>query len=104
MISKGKIAFDGSFDGLRSIAGNLSRVTVTMGEGAALPAEIGKLLSVERGVFEYEVDLAETPVRSLLMQLSQIEGVEDIQIQKAPIEQVIAELFKAWKKDTVSGG
>ena len=102
MISSGKIAFDGSFDRLRSITGNLTRVIVTMDQGFAPGIENGRLLSSENGVFEFEIDLADTPVRVLLNQLSLTEGVRDVEIRKAPIEQVIAGLYKAWESSDVS--
>lgn len=35
-------------------------------------------------------------VKDLLRQLSTAEGVRDVEIKKAPIEQVIAGLYKAW--------
>jgi ABC-2 type transport system ATP-binding protein len=100
MISAGKIAFDGSFDELRSITGQLTRLTVTMEQGFVPQVENGRLLSSGNGVFEYEIDLADTPVKALLNQLSKAEGVRDVEIRKAPIEQVIAGLYKAWS----SGG
>ena len=98
MISDGRIAFDGGFQALRGLTGSLTRVRITMEEGC-LPPDIpnGLLLSRERGVFEYEIDLVTTPVKSLLGQLSIADGVRDIEIQKAPIEQVIAQLYKGWK-------
>jgi len=98
MISNGKIAYDGSFDGLRDITGNLTRFTVTM-EGDAVPViDGGKLISAENGVYEFEVDEAQNPIRYLLRQLSDSEGIQDVQITKAPIEQVIAGLYAAWKQ------
>lgn len=97
MVSNGRVAYDGNFDGLRGITGNLTRFHVTMEEGCALHIKDGNLLSLENGVYEYEVDLERVPVKSLLGQLSQTEGVKDVEIKKAPIEQVIAELYKAWK-------
>jgi len=96
MISSGKIAFDGSFGDLRSITGNLTRVTVTMEPGFIPQIENGSLLSSDNWVFEYDMDLANTPVRLLLNRLSAVEGVRDVEIRKAPIEQVIAGLYKAW--------
>lgn len=96
MISAGRVAFDGSFPELRRITGNLTRVAVTM-EGSLIP-EIkgGNLLSANNGVFEYDIDLAKVPVRNLLSWLSEFEGVRDVEIKKAPIEQVIAELYRGW--------
>jgi ABC-2 type transport system ATP-binding protein len=96
MISAGKIAFDGSFDQLRSITGNLTRVTVTMEKGYIPQINGCKLLSSSNGLFEYNVDLAKIPVRDLLSQLSNCQGVRDVEIKKAPVEQVIAGLYKNW--------
>ncbi|GHU73331.1 daunorubicin ABC transporter ATP-binding protein [Clostridia bacterium] len=97
MIADGKIAFDGDFDGLRRITGNLSRVRVSLADGVSTPnIDGGSLISSERGVFEYEVDFEKTSVTSMLARLSQTGGVRDLEIQKAPIEQVIAQLYKRW--------
>ena len=99
MISSGKIAFDGSFNDLRSITGNLTRVAVTMEENTTPKIENGNLLSSENGTYEYDVDLVKMPVRDLLRQLSTVDGVRDVEIKKAPIEQVIAGLYKDWSAD-----
>jgi ABC-2 type transport system ATP-binding protein len=96
MISAGKIAFDGSFADLRSITGNLTRVVVTMEKDSVPNVEGGNLLSSSKGVFEYDVDLHKIPVRELLGQLSTATGVQDVEIKKAPIEQVIAKLYRDW--------
>ena len=96
MISAGKLAFDGSFNDLRSITGNLTRVVVTMEKDFVPKVEGGSLLSSSNGVFEYDVDLHKIPVRELLSQLSTATGVQDVEIRKAPIEQVIAQLYKDW--------
>ncbi len=54
MISTGKIAYDGSFNGLREITGNLTHFTVTT-DGRNPKLEGCKLLSEKQGVFEFEV-------------------------------------------------
>jgi len=97
MISNGKLAYDGSFDGLRDITGNLTRFTVTMSEGSKLSLDEGKLISEDKGVYEFEVDLTHNPIKQLLRQLSDADGVKDVEINKAPIEQVIAGLYEKWK-------
>ena len=57
MISNGKIAYDGSFNGLRKITGNLTRFTVTT-ESSSVPAlDGGHLISAKNGVYEFEVDV-----------------------------------------------
>ena len=97
MISNGKIAYDGSFNGLRDITGNLTRFTVTMDGNRELSLEGGKLIRAENGVYEYEVDVSLIPIKLLLRQLSEADGIKDVEINKAPIEQVIAGLYAAWR-------
>jgi len=96
MIANGRIAYDGSFDGLRGVTGSLMRFTVTT-DGICAPDFAGRLVSAENGVYVYEADVAKTPVQALLKRLSEINGVKDVEIKKAPIEQVIAGLYDAWK-------
>jgi ABC-2 type transport system ATP-binding protein len=102
MVSNCKIVYDGSFGGLRDITGNLTRFRVTMdteAEGSSYPLllEGGSFISSENGVYEFEVDVTKNPIKHLLRQLSDTDGVKDVEISKAPIEQVIAGLYMAWK-------
>jgi ABC-2 type transport system ATP-binding protein len=99
MISGGRIAFDGGFDRLRELTGSLTRVYVTMEDSMVPQIENGRLLSSSKGVYEYEIDLTKIPIQALLYQLSQIKGVKDMEVKRAPIEQIIAELFKSWKEN-----
>ncbi len=102
MIAAGKIAFDGSFEALRGITGSLTRVAVTMEKAGVPQLRSGKLVSSEKGRFEYDVDLTKLPVRELLRQLSEAGGVRDVEVKKAPLEQVIAGLYMEWAADSVS--
>ena len=97
MISDGKIAYDGDFDGLRKVTGNLTRIIVTTDNGDAPDLEGAKLLSSQKGVHEFDIDLAGMPIKMLLRILSEADGVCDVEIKKAPIEQVIARLYESWK-------
>ncbi|MDE6639004.1 MAG: ATP-binding cassette domain-containing protein [Acetatifactor sp.] len=96
MISGGKLAFDGSFDGLREITGNLTHFIVTT-DGRELKLEGCRLLSEKHGVYEFEADLSRLPIKALLEKLSKADGIMDVEIRKAPIEQVIAQLYQTWK-------
>lgn len=96
MISGGKLVYDGSFDGLREITGNLTHFTVTT-DGGQPELEGCKLLGGKNGVFEFEVDLSCCPMKGLLKRLSQADGIMDVEIWKAPIEQVIAQLYREWR-------
>lgn len=97
MISGGKVAYDGSFNGLRDITGNLTRFTITVDENYTISLDGAVLISENKGVFEFEIDVALTPIKNLLQQISEADGVRDVEINKAPIEQVIAGLYTAWK-------
>jgi ABC-2 type transport system ATP-binding protein len=103
MISSGRIAFDGSFNDLRSVTGNLTRLVVTMDRGLAPQIQNARLISSKNGMFEYDIDLAQIPVKDLLGQLSTLEGVRDVEIKKAPIEQVIARLYRDWSLPRARG-
>ena len=97
MISGGKITYDGGFDGLREITGSLTRFTLTV-EGDCVPEIEGcVLISDDGSVYEFEVDVVKLPIKQLLRQLSDIDGIKDVEISKAPIEQVIAGLYATWK-------
>jgi ABC-2 type transport system ATP-binding protein len=97
MIAHGQIAYDGDFAGLRALTGSLSRISVAMDDGEAPPVGCGRLLSAQSGVYEYEVDFSQYPIQQLLRELSESAGVRDVEILKAPIEQVIAELYGHWQ-------
>ena len=45
-------------------------------------------------IYEYEVDTNKTPIKSVLSEISGLEGISDIELKKAPIEQVIAEIVR----------
>lgn len=82
MISAGKIAYDGDFDGLRALTGRPSRLRLTVDSVCPPDLPIGHLLSEEKGVCEYELDLSSIQVHELLAQLSTLHGIRDLEIQK----------------------
>ena len=98
MISGGKIVYDGDFNGLREVTGSLTRFIVTMDGDYELTLNGGKFINSANGVFEFEIDVTKYPIKHLLKQLSDTDGVKDVEINKAPIEQVIAGLYAAWKE------
>ena len=97
MISGGKIAYDGNFDGLRKITGNLTRVVITMNDETIPDLRNSTLLSSQNGVHEFETDLSGSSVKKLMKYLSEVDGISDVEIKKAPIEQVISRLYTEWK-------
>jgi ABC-2 type transport system ATP-binding protein len=95
MISNGKIAYDGDFDGLRKMTGNLTRVVVTTDSERVPAIENAKLLSSEKGVHAFEMG-AGASIQSMMGSLSALDSILDVEIKKAPIEQVIAKLYERW--------
>ena len=125
LLSRGQIAFDGSFDELRQLTGNLCRIRLVF-QGAGMEAGTGagaglqtgaaqsqgrmadlmnggdggrsvRLLAANGNSCEYEFDTAEVPVNVMLRQIALLDGIVDIEIRKAPIEQIVAELYTKWR-------
>lgn len=97
MISGGKIAYDGDFDGLRKITGNLTRVVITMSDDTVPDLRNSRLLSSQNGVHDFETDLRGSSVKKLMKYLSEVDGIADVEIKRAPIEHVIARLYDEWR-------
>ncbi len=97
LLSKGELAFDGSFDQLRELTGSLCRIRLTLLGQTPPELSHGTLVAVDRTVYEYEFDTRVVPIKEMLAQIAQIDGIADIEIRKAPIEQVVAELYTKWK-------
>lgn len=93
LISGGRIFFDGSFDRLRKTVGSLCHISLTMQSGYTPELKCGTLVSRSNGIFEYEVDTSKTSVKSVLTDIAGLEGISDIELKKAPIEQVIADIY-----------
>lgn len=100
LLSRGELAFDGSFAQLRKIAGGMCRIRLTLGRNGPPEIKGGSLLSGENSIYEYEFDTNLVPVPEVLAQIALFEEVIDVEINKAPIEQVVAELYTKWKGET----
>ena len=111
LLNKGQIAFDGNFDKLRNTAGACSRIVVTMknpdskkqsltsDKALTVPTIPGlQLLSSNEGIYEYEFNRSQTGIHEVLGNLAGFQGIEDVEIRRAPIEDVIARLYLSWKE------
>lgn len=111
LLNKGQIAFDGNFDKLRNTAGACSRIVVTMknpdskkqsltsDKALTAPTIPGlQLLSSNEGIYKYEFNRSQTEIHEVLGNLAGFQGIEDVEIRRAPIEDVIARLYLSWKK------
>ena len=95
LINKGRIAFDGGNDELMKLTGDMRRIKLTLA-GEAPEIAGANLIGRENGGFLYEYDGAKMPVSLLMRRLSEIEAVRDVETLRAPIESVIADLYKSW--------
>ena len=98
MIEKGKIAFDGSFDNLRTTTGSICRISLETKSDIPPVFKNATLLSHEVNRFEYEFDMNLISMSMVLSQIGEVEGIVDVEIKKAPIEDVIAGLYLKWKE------
>lgn len=100
LLSKGELAFDGNFDELRKIAGSMCQIRLTLNTDQVPEIQFGRLLSAEQNVYDYEFDTVLVPIREVLGRIAQVDGVVDVEIRKAPIEQVVADLYTRWKGES----
>lgn len=98
LLSKGSIEFDGSFEKLRTVTNSFGRLSVTFEhQGCELPGL--RLLNRQDHVCDYEFDKQRIGIHEILGILSQQPGVLDVEMKKAPIEDVIAQLYLSWKTE-----
>lgn len=97
LLSDGKIAFDGSFDALREVRGSFGRVAVTV-PGPCPEVEGLRPTASDGDEHEFAFDRDQMEMSELLARLSLLKGVKDVEIKKASIEEVVAGLYRSWKK------
>jgi ABC-2 type transport system ATP-binding protein len=97
LISDGKLSFDGSFDQLRKTVGSMCHISLTMHNGGVPRLTCGNLISQSNDIYEFEVDTNKTSIKSVLSEISSLEGISDIELKKAPIEHVIADIYSKWR-------
>jgi ABC-2 type transport system ATP-binding protein len=97
MIDRGRIAFDGPFDLLRREVADRRRLLLETPAELAAPALAGaELVRSEAGRHEYVFDAARVPIAGLLEQAAAQAPVLDVETHRAPIDEVIAEIYRRW--------
>lgn len=100
LINKGRIAFDGDFDELRNVMGGFYRIVLTTAkEETSLSIPGMRLLKTEGGVHEYEFDRNVLGIHKVMGLLSDFPQILDMEIKKAPIEDVVANLYLSWREN-----
>lgn len=95
LLSKGKIAFDGSFNDLRTHTGATKIIKLTVDDGVIPELKHAELIKSNGDMHEYEID-RDVDISELLKEISEYRNVIDIETGQVPIEEVIANLYASW--------
>jgi ABC-2 type transport system ATP-binding protein len=97
MIDHGRLAFDGPFERLRRELSDRRRLLIETDDGTA-PALAGAVLvQSAAGRHEYVFDAAQTKIAALLEQAAAQTQVLDVETHRAPIDEVIADIYSRWR-------
>lgn len=90
LLSKGNIVFDGSFDSLRSLQNSF--ISYKFSYFGVAPRLYGMKLKFSDG-YNHEYKALKGKTKFFLEQISNIETVENIEIKKVPLGDVIADIY-----------
>lgn len=97
LLSHGGIAFDGDFEQLRQLSGKMRRITLTTRSVIAPALAAATLVTSNQTIHGYEYDTNQVTVKQLLAEIAKLPDIVDIETGKAPIEEVIAGLYRQWR-------
>jgi ABC-2 type transport system ATP-binding protein len=97
LLNEGAIAFDGSFEDLRRRLGDRRRLVLETGSAAAPALPGATHLGSEGMRHEYAFDATATPIPQLLAAAAVRAHLVDVETHRAPIEDVIADLYRDWR-------
>ena len=97
LIDRGRIAFDGDFRTLRHDLGDRRRLLLETGNGAPPALTGATLVSSQGGRHEYVFDAGKVSIGALLEQASGQCQVLDVETHRAPIDDVIADVYERWQ-------
>ncbi len=98
MIDRGRIAFDGDFRQLRETFGDRRRLLIETGGGSPPSLEGADLVKSEGIRHEYLFDASRTRIPDLLGQAAAQTQVLDVETHRAPIDDVIADIYETWQR------
>lgn len=97
MIHEGNLAFDGDFLTLRRQFADHRRLVLETDSLAAPELPGALLVSSDQARHEYTFDAAQVRLTDLLLAADQQAIVHDVETHRAPIEEVIAEIYARWQ-------
>jgi ABC-2 type transport system ATP-binding protein len=98
IIDKGRIAFDGDFRRLRTEFGDRRRLVLETDSDTAPRLEGAALLQSEGPRHEYQFDAGSARIPDLLDQAARQGTLLDVETHRAPIDDVIADIYASWQK------
>jgi ABC-2 type transport system ATP-binding protein len=101
MIHRGSIAFDGDFDRLRRTFADRRRLLLETPDVPAPTLNGAELIESSAGRHEYVFDAARVKIADLLDQASAQTTVLDVETHRAPIDDVIADIYETWQRGGV---
>ena len=97
-LNDGAIAYDGSFDVLRRRLGDRRRLVLETDSAAAPSLPGARHLGSEGRRHEYAFDAAAAPIPRVLAAAAARAHVVDVETHRAPIEDVVADLYRDWRE------
>lgn len=98
MIDKGKLAFDGPFERLRRELSDRRRLLIETHSEQAPVLQGAELLESQAGRHTYVFDAAQSRIANLLEQAAQQTSILDVETHRAPIDEVIADIYRRWQR------
>lgn len=99
MIHRGSIAFDGDFERLRRELADRRRLAIETAGDTAPRLDGAELVGSGAGRHEYVFDAAHVKIADLLEQAAAQAQVLDVETHRAPIDDVIADIYEAWQRE-----
>ncbi|MFL5806667.1 MAG: ABC transporter ATP-binding protein, partial [Roseiflexaceae bacterium] len=97
MIDRGRLAFDGPFERLRRELSDRRRLLIETPNGTAPVLRGAELVSSQPGRHEYVFDATQVRIAELLEQAAAQTQVLDVETHRAPIDEVIADIYSKWR-------
>src|SRR5215470_250869 len=98
MIDHGRLAFDGPFERLRRELSDRRRLLIETPNGTAPTLRGAELVKSAPGRHEYVFDAAHVRIAELLEQAAAQTQVLDVETHRAPIDEVIADIYSHWRR------
>lgn len=96
LIDRGKIAYDGDWDRLRREYADRRRLLIETPNGPPPVLQGAQLVHSETGRHEYIFDAGRVQLADLLEQAAAQAQVLDVETHRAPIDDVIADIYERW--------